>query len=125
MALVLFYCILSRDFDYLCIVKEIGLWKWDKIIHPLYDLQKKPVAIRSIFDVLPEAEFVHGNSEMAGLVVTVVQVPVVHRNQVHVAENKAVVFTIFQSLRVTDVEKLGTVKRVFPKLKHNRGKTTN
>lgn len=75
--------------------------------------------------MLPEAEFVHSNSEMAGLFVTVVDVPVVHRNQVHIAENKAVVFSIFQSLRITDIEKLGTVKRFFPKLKHNREKTTN
>lgn len=36
--------------------------------------------VPSILNMLPEAEFVHGNGEVTGLVVTVVEVPVIHRD---------------------------------------------
>lgn len=70
--------------------------------------------------MLPEAKFVHGNGKVTGLVITVVQVPVIHRDQVHVTENEAVVFCIFKSLCVANVKKLGPIEGVLAKLKHNR-----
>lgn len=39
----------------------------------------------------PEAKLVHSNGKVAGLVTTVVQVAVIHGDQVHVTEDEAVV----------------------------------
>lgn len=42
-----------------------------------------------------------------------VGVTVVHRNQVHVTEDEAVVVVLLQGLHVADVEQLGPVKNLF------------
>lgn len=81
--------------------------------------------VPSIFHMLPEAEFVHGNGKVTGLVVTVVEVPVVHRDQVHITENEAVVFCVFESFCVANIKQLGPIKGVLTKLKHNRKKNYN
>lgn len=45
-----------------------------------------------------------------------VEVPVIHRDQVHVAEDEAVVLCVFQSLCITDVQQLCTIEGVLPQL---------
>ena len=47
--------------------------------------------VRLRWEPSPEAELVHGNGEVAGLVATAVQVAVIHGDQVHVTEDEAVV----------------------------------
>lgn len=69
--------------------------------------------------LLPEAELVHGDGEVARLVVAVVQVAVVHGDQVHVAEDEAVVLGILQSLCIAHVKQLGSVEGVFAELEDN------
>lgn len=64
----------------------------------------------------PEAKLVHGDGEVSRLVVAVVEVAVVHGNQVHVTEDEAVVLGVLQSLRVADVQQLGTVEGVLTQL---------
>lgn len=49
-----------------------------------------------------------------------VEVPVIHRDQVHVAEDEAVVLRLFQSLCVADVQQLCTVEGVLPQLRRHR-----
>lgn len=72
----------------------------------------------------PEAELIHGDGEVPGLIVAVVQVTVVHGDEVHVAEDEAVVRRLLQGLPVAHVEQLGPVERVFAQLgKHTQGKT--
>lgn len=44
--------------------------------------------------LLPEAELVHGDGEVARLVVAVVQVAVVHGDQVHITEDEAIILSI-------------------------------
>lgn len=65
---------------------------------------------------IPETKFVHSNGKVSRLVVAVIQVAVVHRDQVHVAEDEAVVLCVLQSLCVADVQQLGTVESVFTQL---------
>lgn len=49
--------------------------------------------------VSPEAKLVHGNGKVAGLVTTTVQIAVIHRDQVHITEDEAVIGSIlFQCL---------------------------
>lgn len=69
----------------------------------------------------PEAKLVHGNGKVSRLIIAVVEVAVVHRDQVHVAEDEAVVLCVLQSLRVADVQQLGSVERVLTQLQGNRG----
>lgn len=64
----------------------------------------------------PEAELVHGDGEVSRLVVAVVEVAVVHRDQVHVAEDEAVVLSVFQSFRVANIQQLGSVESVLTQL---------
>lgn len=52
----------------------------------------------------PEAKLVHGDGKVSRLVVAVVEVSVVHGDQVHVAEDEAVVLCVLQSLCVADVQ---------------------
>lgn len=54
---------------------------------------RAPCTLRSVL-LLPEAELVHGDGEVARLVVAVVQVAVVHGDQVHIAEDEAVILGI-------------------------------
>lgn len=65
----------------------------------------------------PEAKLVHGDGKVPGLVVAVVEVSVVHGDQVHVAEDEAVILGVLQSLCVTDVQQFGSVERVFTQLR--------
>lgn len=53
---------------------------------------------------------------MPGLIVAVVEVAVVHRDQVHVAEDEAVVRGLLQRLPVADIQQLGPVESVFAQL---------
>lgn len=69
----------------------------------------------------PEAKLVHGNGKVSRLIIAVVEVAVVHRDQVHVAEDEAVVLCVLQSLRVADVQQLGSVERVLTQLQGNGG----
>lgn len=64
----------------------------------------------------PEAKLVHGDGKMSRLVVAVVEVAVVHRDQVNVTEDEAVIFCILQSLRVTNVQQLSAVESVLAQL---------
>lgn len=58
---------------------------------------------------------------MPGLIVAVVQVAVVHRDEVHVAEDEAVVRGLLQGLPVAHVQQLGPVEGVFAQLwKHTQ-----
>lgn len=63
------------------------------MISLLNTLHPAPCAVCSD-QLLPEAELVHGNGEVARLVVAVVQVAVVHRDQVHVTEDEAVILSV-------------------------------
>lgn len=54
---------------------------------------------------------------MSGLVVAVVEVSVVHGDQVHVAEDEAVVLAVLQGLCVADVQQFGSVERVLAQLR--------
>lgn len=64
----------------------------------------------------PEAKLVHGDGKMSRLVVAVVEVAVVHRDQVNVTEDEAVIFCILQSLRITNVQQLSAVESVLAQL---------
>lgn len=64
----------------------------------------------------PEAKLIHGDGEVPGLIVAVVQVAVVHRDEVHVTEDEAVVRGLLQGLPVADVQQLGPVESVFAQL---------
>lgn len=64
----------------------------------------------------PEAKLIHGDGEVPGLLVAVIKVAVVHRDEVHVAENEAVVRGLLQGLPVADVQQLGPVERVLAQL---------
>ena len=64
----------------------------------------------------PEAKLVHGDGKVPGLVVAVVEVAVVHGDQVHVAEDEAVVLAVLQGLRVAHVQQLGAVERLLAQL---------
>lgn len=66
--------------------------------------------------VIPETKFVHGDGEVSGLVVAVVEVAVVHWDQVHVTKDETVVLCVLQSLRVANVQQLGTVESVLTQL---------
>lgn len=52
----------------------------------------------------PEAKLVHGDGKVSRLVVAVVQVSVVHGDQVHITEDEAVILCVLQSLRVADIQ---------------------
>lgn len=68
----------------------------------------------------PEAELIHGDGEVPGLIVAVVQVAVVHRDEVHVAEDEAVVRGFLQGLPVAHVQQLGPVESVFAQLREKQ-----
>lgn len=53
---------------------------------------------------------------MSRLVIAVVEIAVVHGDQVHVAEDEAVVLCILQSLRVANIQQLGTIESVLTQL---------
>ena len=65
----------------------------------------------------PEAKLVHGDGKVPRLVVAVVEVAVVHRDQVHVAEDEAVVLGLLQGLRVAHIQQLGTVESFLTQLR--------
>lgn len=67
----------------------------------------------------PETKFVHGDGKVSRLVVAVVEVAVVHWDQVHIAKDEAVVLCVLQSLRVADIQQLGTVESVLTQLQEN------
>lgn len=67
----------------------------------------------------PEAELVHGDGEVPRLVIAVVEVTVVHRDQVHIAKDEAVVLCVLQSLCIANVQELGTVESVLTQLQDN------
>lgn len=67
----------------------------------------------------PEAKLVHGDGEVSRLVVAVVEVAVVHWDQVHIAKDEAVVLCVFQSLCVANIQQLGTVEGVLTQLQVN------
>lgn len=68
---------------------------------------------------LPEAKLVHSDGKVSWLVVTVVEVTVVHRDEVHVAEDEAVILCILQGLSVAHVQELGSVEGFLTKLQDN------
>lgn len=67
----------------------------------------------------PEAKLVHGDGKVSRLVIAVVEIAVVHGDQVHVAEDEAVVLCILQSLRVANIQQLGTIESVLTQLQEN------
>lgn len=74
--------------------------------------------------VLPEAKLVHGDGEMARLTEALVGVAVVHRDQIHIAEDEALVIIFLQRFRIAHVEQLGSVEDILPMLLQTRGKQT-
>lgn len=71
----------------------------------------------------PEAKLIHGNSKVPGLIVAMVEVAVVHRDQVHIAEDEAVIRGFLQGLPVAHIQKLGSVEGVFTQLWETHKKT--
>lgn len=67
-------------------------------------------ALRPFTVFSPEAELVHGHRQVSRLTETLVGVPVVHGDQVHVAEDETLVVVLLQSLCVAHVQQLGSVK---------------
>lgn len=65
---------------------------------------------------LPEAKLVHGDGKMAWLVVAVVQVFVVHRDQVYVTKDETVVLCVLQGFGVAHVQQFGSIESFFSKL---------
>lgn len=57
---------------------------------------------------------------MPGLIIALVEVAVIHWNEVHVTEDKTIVVILLQSLRVTNVEEFGTVERILAVLSLRR-----
>lgn len=57
---------------------------------------------------------------MPGLTIALVEVAVIHWNEVHVTEDKTIVVILLQSLRVTNVEEFGTVERILAVLSLRR-----
>lgn len=70
--------------------------------------------------VSPEAKLVHGDGEVSWLIVAVVEVPVIHRDQVHVTKDEAVVICILQRLCVAHVQQFGSVECVLAQLQDKR-----
>lgn len=58
----------------------------------------------------PEAELVHGHGQVSRLTETLVDIPIVHGDQVHIAEDEALIVVLLQGLHVTHVQQLGSVK---------------
>lgn len=61
-------------------------------------------------DGLPEAELVHGHRQVPGLVEAPVEVAVVHGNEVHITEDKALVVILLQGFSVANIQEFGPVK---------------
>jgi len=72
----------------------------------------------------PETKLVHGDGEVPRLVVAMVEVAVVHRDQVHVAKDEAIVLAVLQSLRVADVQQLGPVECFLTQLQEHTTRET-
>lgn len=53
---------------------------------------------------------------MPGLTVALVEVAVIHWNEVNIAEDKTIIVILLQSLRVTNVEELGAIERLLASL---------
>lgn len=70
----------------------------------------------------PEAKLVHGDGKVSRLIVAVVEIAVVHGDQVHIAEDEAVVFCILQSLSVANIQQLGTIEGVLTQLQETHKK---
>lgn len=59
---------------------------------------------------IPEAKLVHRHRQMPGLIIALVEVAVIHWNEVNVAEDKTIIVILLQSFCVTNVEELGTIE---------------
>ena len=70
--------------------------------------------------VSPEAKLVHGHRQVSRLAEALVDVAIVHGDQVHVAEDKAVVVVLLQRLHVAHVQQLGSVKGLVSILRRHR-----
>lgn len=64
------------------------------------------------FCAVLEAKLVHGDRQVSGLAEAFVGVAVIHGDDVHVTEHKAVVVILFQGLSIANVHQLGPVERV-------------
>jgi len=53
---------------------------------------------------------------MPGLIIALVEVAVIHWNEVNVAEDKTIIVILLQSLRIPNVEELGTIERLLARL---------
>lgn len=73
-------------------------------------------AVKFTLVTSPEAKLVHGDGKMSRLVVAVVEVAIVHWDQVNITEDEAVILCVLQSLRVANIQQLGTVERVLTQL---------
>lgn len=73
--------------------------------------------------VSPEAELVHGHRQVSRLTETLVGVAVIHGDQVHITEDKALVVVLFQSFHVAHVQQLGPVKDLISFLIQEKLKT--
>lgn len=60
--------------------------------------------------VLPKPELVHCNRNVPWLRKTPVGITVVHRNEVHITEHKAVVIIVLQGLLKANIEQLSSIE---------------
>lgn len=58
----------------------------------------------------PEAKLVHGHRQVSRLVETLVDITIIHGDQVHIAEDETLIVVLLQGLRVTHIQQLGSVK---------------
>lgn len=58
----------------------------------------------------PEAKLVHGHRQVSRLTETLVDITVIHGDQVHIAEDETLIVVLLQGLHVTHIQQLGSVK---------------
>lgn len=67
-----------------------------------------------------EAKLVHGHGQVSGLTEALVGVAVVHGDQVHVAEDEALVVVLLGRLHVAHVQQLGSVEGFLSVLRRHK-----
>lgn len=65
----------------------------------------------------PETKLIHGNSKVPGLVITAIDIPVIHGYKVNITEDETVIAPIIsQGFQEAHIQQLGSIKGIFAKL---------
>lgn len=64
----------------------------------------------------PEAKLVHGNGKMARLLIAVIEIAVIHRNEIHITEDETVVLGVLHGLQEADIQEFGAIEGLLTEL---------